>query len=89
MMITKEQRKALKRIFDRDPLYDLMSYKPDKMTVWCNRRWNEEAANMGYKPKTYRQFRKTAMPTFGCDGAIVAPWCGMFLCIERDGYTHS
>lgn len=27
--------------------------------------------------------------TFGMDGAVVIPWCGMFLCIEKDGYTHS
>jgi len=38
---------------------------------------------------TYRLFRKTVQPTFGCDGAVVAPWCGMWLCIERDGHTHS
>ena len=39
--------------------------------------------------QTYRQFRKTISPTFGCDGAVVVPWCGMWLCIERDGYVHS
>jgi len=38
---------------------------------------------------TYRQLRAKALPTVGCDGAIVLPWCGMWLCIERDGYTHS
>ena len=38
---------------------------------------------------TYREFRSTAQPTFGCDGAITLPWAGMWLCIERDGYTHS
>jgi hypothetical protein len=38
---------------------------------------------------TYRKFRALAQPTFGCDGAIALPWCGMWLCIERDGYTHS
>lgn len=40
-------------------------------------------------PATYRQIRKRAVPTFGCDGAITLPWAGMWLCIERDGYTHS
>ena len=38
---------------------------------------------------TYRRFRADIMPTFGCDGAVVVDWCGMFLCIETDGYTHS
>ncbi|MDP6526523.1 MAG: hypothetical protein QGH15_20105 [Kiritimatiellia bacterium] len=27
--------------------------------------------------------------TIGCDGAITVQWCGMWLCIETDGYTHS
>lgn len=40
-------------------------------------------------PMSYRAFRKTAQATFGCDGAIVVHWCGMWLCIEKDGYTHS
>jgi len=38
---------------------------------------------------TYRQFRKTVQPTFGCDGAVTVPYASMWLCIERDGYTHS
>ncbi len=42
-----------------------------------------------HRGMTYREFRSTAQPTFGCDGAIVLPWAGMWLCIERDGYTHS
>jgi len=38
---------------------------------------------------TYRQFRRTVQPTFGCDGAVTVPFASMWLCIERDGYTHS
>ena len=41
-----------------------------------------------YKP-TYRQFRKTVQPTFGCDGAVTVPFASMWLCIEKDGYCHS
>ena len=41
------------------------------------------------KAFTYRQFRKTVQPTFGCDNAVVVPFAGMWLCIETDGYTHS
>ena len=40
-------------------------------------------------PPAYRQFRKTVEPTFGCDGAVAVPFAGMWLCIEKDGYTHS
>lgn len=38
---------------------------------------------------SYRAFRRTVQPTFGMDGAIVVPWCNMWLVIETDGYTHS
>lgn len=43
----------------------------------------------GYYEVRYRQFRKKAQPTFGCDGAVALPWCGMWLVVERDGYVHS
>ena len=38
---------------------------------------------------TYRQFRKTVFHTIGCDGAIVIPASGMYICVERDGYWHT
>lgn len=38
---------------------------------------------------TYKKFRDSAQPTIGCDGAVAVLWCGMWLCIETDGYTHS
>lgn len=34
----------------------------------------------------YRAFRRTVAPGPGC---IMVPWCGMWLGIEPDGYTHS
>jgi hypothetical protein len=63
---TKEQRAALRRIYNRIEQTD---------------------AYAGIL--TYRQFRKTVQPTFGCDGAVTVPFAGMWLCIEKDGYTHS
>jgi hypothetical protein len=41
------------------------------------------------RPPSLYEFMATVEPTFGCDGAVVVPWCGMVLCIERDGYSHS
>ncbi len=38
---------------------------------------------------SYRAFRMSAIPVVAADGAIALPWCGMWLCIEADGYTHS
>ena len=37
----------------------------------------------------YRRFRRAVSGTFGMDGAVVVPWCGMFVAIERDGYSHT
>jgi len=67
---TKAQRAALKRVFDRQPIYP---------------------SNPGsdYVPLNYRQFRAALQPTIGCDGAVMVRWAGMWLGIERDGYTHS
>ena len=42
-----------------------------------------------HRGMTYREYRQTACATVGCDGAVVIPFAGMWLCIERDGYTHS
>jgi hypothetical protein len=40
-------------------------------------------------PKSYLAFRRSVSPTIGCDGAIVLPYCNMYLLIERDGHVHS
>jgi hypothetical protein len=34
----------------------------------------------------YKKFRKTVQPGPGC---VMVHWCGMWLGIEPDGYTHS
>jgi len=39
--------------------------------------------------ESFETLMAKAQCTIGCDGAIALPWCGMWLCIERDGYTHS
>jgi hypothetical protein len=37
----------------------------------------------------YFILRRKVQPLFGCKGAVCVPWCGMWLAIEPDGYTHS
>jgi len=49
-------------------------------TIW-SRDWQ--------KPSSYLAFRRTVENTVFMDNAIVVPYCGMFLAIETDGYTHS
>ena len=43
-----------------------------------SRDWN--------KPDSYLAFRRTVQQGFDC---IMVPYCGMWLGIETDGYTHS
>jgi hypothetical protein len=71
---TREQRLALKMNFDR-----LIDDYAERI------KHGERPA----PPPTYRGFRASVLPTFGCDSAVTVQWCGMWLCIERDGYTHS
>ena len=57
MKITNEQKQAIKRIYDRQPL-----------------------------GMSYLQFRRTVQRGYDC---LMVEWCGMWLGIETDGYTHS
>lgn len=47
------------------------------------RDWGENP-----KPRTYRDFRRTVQREV-CGDAVLVPWCGMWLGIEPDGYTHT
>ena len=61
MLLTKQQRKAIKRKYDQDP----------------------------DNARSYREFRSRVVPEFCSGGAVMLPWCNMWLGIETDGYTHS
>lgn len=49
--------------------------------VSLHRKWEQGSQNM-----TYKEFRKTVQPGWDC---VMVEWCGMWLGIETDGYTHS
>jgi len=39
---------------------------------------------------SYREFRKRVIgPIYASDPCLMLSWCGMWLGIEVDGYTHS
>jgi putative SOS response-associated peptidase YedK len=78
-ILTKAQRAALKRVFDRQPL--VLKWNGSHATAdrWAN--YSPEHPQM-----TYRQFRNLVVHSFDC---VMVPWCGMWLGIEQDGYTHS
>ena len=73
IVLTKDQRKALKRVYDRSPLWP-----GDHNRI---RNTSQEGHAI-----SYREFRKSVAPGYGC---VMVKWCGMWLGIEPDGYTHS
>ena len=62
MKLTKEQKVALKRVYDRG-------------TDW----WRD-------RPESYLAYRRTVQQGYDC---IMVPAAGIWLGIEKDGYTHS
>lgn len=65
MLLTRAQREALKRVWDRLQVADVQP------------------------APSYRQFRRSVRGTFCSDNCVMVPFAGMWLGIERDGYTHS
>lgn len=82
-VLTKAQRQALKRVFDRQALVLVWNGKTNMPSRAAN--YDDASGRMPHT-MTYRQFRKLAHVSFGC---VMVPWCGMWLGIETDGYTHS
>lgn len=56
--------------------------EPQKCSVF--RKWKQDHNNM-----SWREFAAKVRPTFHMDDAVTVKWCGMWLAIEKDGYTHS
>lgn len=84
MLLTQQQRKALKVVYDRQPLYSYITGPLE--TVFEIYPLSTKQRHEGQAPATYRHFRHTVRHGSGC---IMVPWCGMWLGIETDGYTHS
>jgi len=79
MTLTRKQREALKRTFDRCPLYTHPKFGGvNSAGVVC--------PGDGWRLMSYREFRGEVKMGYGC---IMVDWCGMTLGIEPDGYTHS
>jgi hypothetical protein len=86
--LTKAQRKALFKVFQRDfPGW----VTPFKRMGADPRMLNAHAGYIEIKVPSlqWRRFRKTVTPYFDNSGCVMVPWRGMWLGIETDGYTHS
>jgi len=46
-----------------------------------HRKWSQDGQGL-----TYLQFRRTVVQGLDC---VMVRWCGMWLGIETDGFTHS
>jgi hypothetical protein len=76
---TRAQREALFKIFQRD------------FPTWVSpgKRRSRSTGEIEAVPLIqYRKFRDTVVPYLGDDCIMVPRW-GMWLGIERNGYTHS
>lgn len=73
--LTKPQRQAVKRVYDRTRTYG-------RQNAW-------RPSSLSERPNTYRRFRAMVQPMYGGGGAVILPWGDMWLAIEPDGYTHS
>jgi len=81
MTLTKAQRKSLKGVFDRQPLYVHVDHCfPHQLII---------KTSPSPFPASYRQFRKTVVPELGGWDAAMVPWSNMWLGIETDGHVHS
>ena len=84
--LTKEQRKAVFKIFQRDFPNWITPFK--RQTVIGG-----SPVSYGGTIKVpsiqYRRFRSKVQPYFDGSGCVMLPWHGMWLGIEKDGYTHS
>ena len=49
-----------------------------------HRKWEQSPED-----RTFPAFMKLVLPTIACNNAVTVPWCGMWLCIETDGYCHT
>jgi len=69
------QREALFKVFQRDWPRATSPWRPTVIQNITSIPW--------------RKFRKTVSLYPDGSGCVMVPWKGMWLGIERDGYTHS
>lgn len=76
MYLTRAQRVALKRIYDRGET--------------CSTCYQQIESGSDYDRRSYLAFRRTVEGLIGGQGCVMVPWRGrIWLGIETDGHTHS
>jgi len=78
LVTTREQRIALFKVFQRD------------FPNWLSPYWRRSRGELVRVPSyQWRRFRRRIAPSFDGSGCVMLHWKGMWLGIEKDGYTHS
>lgn len=80
--MNKATQTALFRVFQRGVLYPELDARRIPL-----KRATSHPAYLGQPTLTFREFRRYALHSSA--GCWMVPWCGMWLGIEPDGYTHS
>ena len=78
MKLTREQRLSLVRIYNRVPLRHV--------PTGGGRFEFKESLNPYFKPVSFLEFRRAVQSGYGC---AMVQWCGMWIGIEFDGYSHT
>lgn len=79
--ITRAQREALFKVFQRD--------FPSWLTPTKRLDYRDVHKTVRVPSVQWRRFRRQVLPGFDGSGCIMLPWRGMILGIETDGHTHS
>ena len=91
-MITKAQRLALKRVYDRHDInflvIDCAHNRAKSPRLIGHIVSRETAYGLVTRKLSYLQYRRLAFNS-ASQGCVMLQWCGMWLGIEPDGYTHS
>jgi hypothetical protein len=64
---------------------EIMIYLTKQQRIALKRKFDQEPDGSA----NYREFRKRVVPEMFSDGCVLIQWCGMWLGIETDGYSHS
>ncbi len=84
---TRKQREALFKVFQRDFPGWITPTLRTKSTP-CTRCGHHDGV-VKVPSLQYRRFLQKVVPELCGYGALMVPWKGMWLGIERDGHTHS
>ena len=92
MYLTRAQRVALKRIYDRGETCSTCYqhiYIAACDGVTCDTCHQKIESGSDYDCRSYLAFRRTVEGLIGGQGCVMVPCGGIWFGVETDGYTHT